>query len=417
MVCAGLVIAVDTRAAAQPRYPVRPSRPAQAARPAARPTQQPAVQVRWDTFGRSVEGRPLEFIQFGDGAKQVLVVGALAGTEPEGVAAAEMLAKHLATFPRRIEGVKITIVRDPNPDGRARRTAGNARGVVLDRNFPESHWRRATQGAQLVSGSKPASEPETLALVELCEDLKPDRVVLLGTAKDTASVLYAGPAEDLARQVTLEAEARLLPRQGDQLMGSLVMLAGEDWGVPTLLLSFPPRATADEVFSAHKTALMTAVGCGTAMPFAAATPKVPWTSSRGADNGTTAARPSNTAPMLGASPPASPYLGAFGAKPAPVATAPVDIAPNPSGAMPLNYASIQQGRPTVPINRSRQAMLPQPLIAPAATGPSLYPGSAMPQLFVPRLDRLPPVDLTRVGPPVDPSQLPQSPIPAYPEAR
>ena len=91
--------------------------------------------VNWQLLGRSAEGRAIEYVQFGTGEHQVLVIGALRGNEPEGVAQAQSLASHLARFPRRLEDVTITIVRDPNPDGRARRIAGNVRGVELNQNF------------------------------------------------------------------------------------------------------------------------------------------------------------------------------------------------------------------------------------------------------------------------------------------
>ncbi|HWB00376.1 MAG TPA: M14 family zinc carboxypeptidase [Pirellulales bacterium] len=360
--------------------------------------------MRWEVFARSLEGRPIEFAQFGQGGKQVLVIGSLEGDEPEGVAAAEALAANLARFPRRIDGVQITIVADPNPDGRARRIRGNARGVDLARNFPAANWRRTIQGNQLLSGPKPSSEPETQAIVELCEDLKPDRIVLLGSAKAPAGVLYAGPAENLARQVTIEADGRLLPRSADELHGSLLMLAGEDWKVPVLRLSFPPAATADEVFSRHKTAIMTAVGCGTPIPFADVARKP---ASQSIGQSANASLPSNGS---------SPYLGGYGVAPIAAPSANLaDVASQPAPAT-LDYSSIQAGRPTVRIESPRRLRRAQTTEI-ATVPPSFVPATSAPA-WPARLERLPTVNVPQqMLPGRNPPAFPQAPIPAYPQTQ
>jgi hypothetical protein len=53
------------------------------------------MSVAWERLGVSAEGRPIEFLQFGGGRRQVLVVGSLEGDRPEGLE----LAAHLARFP------------------------------------------------------------------------------------------------------------------------------------------------------------------------------------------------------------------------------------------------------------------------------------------------------------------------------
>jgi hypothetical protein len=347
-----------------------------------------------------------------------LVVGSLAGDEPEGVAAAEALAASLTKFPRRLEDVKLTIVRDPNPDGRAKRTAANAHGVLLDRNFPSANWRKLASGTTLVSGPNPLSEPETQALAELLEDVKPDRVVILGAASKRTSVLFAGPAEDLARQLTVEAEGVLVPRDGNRWTGSLLMLAGGDRSIPTIRMGFPPRVTAEEVFSANKRAIMTAAGCGTAMPFPSvagrATPQQPVVPAA-----TTV--PATVSPNRAAS---SPYLGSFGTananpngsfveKKAAERAAAAPVTP----AQTIDFETIRNGRPLVRIAspRSRSGY---PVDPSAATATSLSPIASVPSQTVERkFERLPPVNAFQVPHANAGGVGPQPPIPAYPHAQ
>ena len=109
-----------------------------------------------ERIGRSVEGRPIGLTRVGDPAAphKVLVVGCVHGDECAGRALVVALAQ--ATPP---PGTQLLLVRNANPDGFARRTRGNARGVDLNRNAAEG-WRRTARGP----GARPFSEPETRAL-------------------------------------------------------------------------------------------------------------------------------------------------------------------------------------------------------------------------------------------------------------
>ncbi len=138
-----------------------------------------------EVYGHSVLGSPLE-IYLPENPVQTLIVGALHGDEPE---TTWMLARLLENVSPKDSHAAIILTM--NPDGLQRGVRSNAVGVDLNRNFPASRWRSGSTnmypaGTPLVpemredrdmtvhwsSGLAPASEPETKALISVCEKLK-----------------------------------------------------------------------------------------------------------------------------------------------------------------------------------------------------------------------------------------------------
>jgi protein MpaA len=97
---------------------------------------------------------------------RVLVVGDVHGNERAGERIVARLREADA------EGVRLWLVRTANPDGVAAGTRGNARGVDLNRNFP-FRWRPGPRGT-FYPGPRPASEPETRAVMRLVRRVRPD---------------------------------------------------------------------------------------------------------------------------------------------------------------------------------------------------------------------------------------------------
>ncbi len=146
-------------------------------------------------IGQSVENRPIKALRSGDGPQRVLVVGSVHGEEPGGHAVVRALRSR-----RMPRSVTLYTVRTGNPDGLARGTRTNARGVDLNRNFAH-RWRRSGRG-RFYSGPRPFSEPESRALRDLIRRVEPHLTVWLhqpyGIVVDTPS----------ARRSTLRAYAR-----------------------------------------------------------------------------------------------------------------------------------------------------------------------------------------------------------------
>lgn len=242
------------RAGAQEGPAVRPLPPA--ASPAA---------SSWRILAASSEGRAIEFVQFGNGRRHILVLGPLAGDQPAALGMVDKLAEYLAASRAPLPDVTLTLVRDPNPDGRARRSRFNARGVDLDRNFSTSNWQRLPEGNHWRSGLRPHSEPETRVLATLLADLRPDRIVTVTSASDRAALGWSGPGNELVRALAGELELPLV-ESATQPGGSLAAYAALDRGIAVLAFGVPSGAATLDNWSALGRGLLTAVGVASPEP-------------------------------------------------------------------------------------------------------------------------------------------------------
>ena len=142
---------------------------AAAARPPDEPTRTHQV-AEVLVLGHSVDDRRIVAYRKGpeDGRRTVVVLGQMHGDEPAGVTTARWIRDHV---PVR-DDVTVWIVPTMNPDGLARGTRTNARGVDLNRNWP-MNWRRTSRGITY-SGRRAASEPETRAMLAFLRRVQPD---------------------------------------------------------------------------------------------------------------------------------------------------------------------------------------------------------------------------------------------------
>jgi len=125
----------------------------------------PAAWPATETVGTSLEGRPIVLLRFGASQHRVLIGGGVHGNET-GAAVASSFAHFLATHRSFVpSATEVDVIVRANPDGCAHHRRTNARGVDINRNFP-SAWRHST-AAGGTSGSSPASEAETRALIEV----------------------------------------------------------------------------------------------------------------------------------------------------------------------------------------------------------------------------------------------------------
>jgi murein peptide amidase A len=127
------------------------------------------LEVR--TIGYSVQGRPIRAWHLGDPASPVkaVFIATMHGNEAQPARILQNLRDG-----RPISGADLWVVPFMNPDGFARHSRRNAHGVDLNRNFPV-RWIR--QGGAYNSGPRPASEPETQAMMAFLAEIRPSYVV------------------------------------------------------------------------------------------------------------------------------------------------------------------------------------------------------------------------------------------------
>ncbi|MCO5170801.1 MAG: DUF2817 domain-containing protein [Planctomycetes bacterium] len=201
----------------------------------------------------SVEGRPLAWRVFGaerDAAPTVLLLGAIHGDEPMSHRLLEGFAAELQ--PSWAPGRRVVVASPLNPDGLARGTRANARGVDLNRNFPARSWRKGD-----ARGEAPLSEPESRLVAHLLERYAP--VAVVSVHAPFRCVNWDGPAEGLARAMSERNGYPLRPSIGYPTPGSLGAWLGGDRQVPIVTLELPRGRSDDGYLAENREALRAAL--------------------------------------------------------------------------------------------------------------------------------------------------------------
>ena len=126
--------------------------------------------------GRSVDGRAITAVQIGDpaGTRVALVVGVIHGDERAGLRIVQAIKSRAAADPAALAGTQLWVIDSVNPDGQRAHTRKNAHGVDLNRNFPYRWQGHIPHSNGYYPGPRPASEPETRAVMAFARQIQPD---------------------------------------------------------------------------------------------------------------------------------------------------------------------------------------------------------------------------------------------------
>lgn len=162
-------------------------------------TEQPRIPFTKSsvTVGYSHQGRRIVAQRQGPASAPyvLLALGQMHGTEPKGrPVISELRRLKISTKSK----VQIWSISTMNPDGSARRSRGNARGVDLNRNFP-TNWRKSGKGI-FYSGKGPASERETKAVMKFVDQIKPNAVLSFHQHANTVFSVCSKPSRAWVRR-------------------------------------------------------------------------------------------------------------------------------------------------------------------------------------------------------------------------
>ena len=194
-------------------------------------------------IGESVEGRQIERL---DSRPERIRrhVAVVCGTHGDERAAADLCDG----FGRieRPDDLHLTIIPRLNPDGWAKETRRNAREVDLNRNFPWG-WPARTD-----SGSGPASEPETQAVMSFLQGARPDLVVWVHQPLN-----YVAAIADCPRWYAdiWSAFSGVPVRRNLAQIGGGESWAGRELGIPSMLVEVGGTREEPVGVSAHTRAL------------------------------------------------------------------------------------------------------------------------------------------------------------------
>jgi protein MpaA len=231
----------------------------------AAPTTQPLDETVID-LGHSVEGRPIRLHVLGHAsdAWPTLILAAFHGNEPTCAKLATSLIELLRRQPQLLGHRKVAIIPVANPDGLERRLRTNKNLVDLNRNFPASNWTKARKGVYF-GGDRPASEPETLAIMKAFDVVKPARVISIHSM-DNPCNNYDAPGRNLAQLFARANQYPVKDNIGYPTPGSLGSWGGIDRRVPIITLELPRRQEGQAAWRQNKDALLAVIRAGESFP-------------------------------------------------------------------------------------------------------------------------------------------------------
>lgn len=219
--------------------------------------------MKWSKvkLGRSVEGRAIDaWVNAGRAERTVLVLGGMHGDEPKSVKLAQRFVEFLNAGAGGVDGTRWVIVPVVNPDGYERRKRRNALKVDINRNFSTLNWSPGSKRSRMYGGPKPASEPETQAVIRAVERYRPRRIITIhsiGLGRFCNN--YDGPGRALAMAMKKHNRYPVTASIGYPTPGSFGSWAGRERRIPVVTLELPSLGSAKRCWEDNREALL---ACG-----------------------------------------------------------------------------------------------------------------------------------------------------------
>ena len=197
------------------------------------PLPAPKPGILHSIAGKTIENRPIAYTVLGKGTDVIFILAAIHGNEKAGIPLVRQLETYLQQNPELLDKRKIILLPNANPDGVARNSRYNARGIDLNRNFSTANRINSNR-----FGYRPLSEPESRAIEILIRRYAPDRIVSIH--QPLACIDYDGPSRALANRMA--QFCNLPPKKIGAMPGSLGSYAGISLGIPIITFELPRSA-------------------------------------------------------------------------------------------------------------------------------------------------------------------------------
>ena len=162
----------------------------------------------------------------------IFLMGGVHGDEPEGV---ELATKTLAMLKASKAKHDWVLIPNINPDGVAKNTRVNGRGVDLNRNYPSKSWAPDFKEARYNPGASAGSEPEVQLVVKILREVKP-RLAIHCHSWNPMVVCTGEPGLPEAHMLGRSCGYEVTPEIGYQTPGSLSQFGWHDHGIPVICI-------------------------------------------------------------------------------------------------------------------------------------------------------------------------------------
>lgn len=198
------------------------------------------------TIGYSAQGRAINAYHFGGSGPSIVYTGAIHGNEVSTKYLMDRWIQELDANPGKIPvNKRIIVVPVINPDGLARGTRVNSRGVDLNRNFATNDWQKDVQHVNGQpfpggGGESKMSETETRVIAGFVAQQRPGLVLSYHSVANLVISNGVGQANARASQYASMSGYRLSPGDGSEfgyaITGTADSYYGEVLGVPSLVI-------------------------------------------------------------------------------------------------------------------------------------------------------------------------------------